>query len=173
MGCFQAHTDPTLTDFLWVVNLTEFFSGGVSGEFIYLCVDFFVFDFYFFMTDNELTYKIIHCAMEVYNHLGPGLLEEVYERALMYELVNAGLKAESQVALPLVYKGVDLEKSYRVDILVEEKIILELKSVAQLEPVHYKQLLSYLKLSGLRFGYLINFNEKDFKNGYHRIVNGY
>ena len=74
------------------------------------------------MTDNELTYKIIHCAMEVYNHLGPGLLEEVYERALMYELVNAGLKAESQVALPLVYKGVDLEKSYRVDILVEEKI---------------------------------------------------
>lgn len=73
------------------------------------------------MTDNELTYKIIHCAMEVYNHLGPGLLEEVYERALMYELVNAGLKAESQVALPLVYKGVDLEKSYRVDILVEEK----------------------------------------------------
>ena len=100
--------------------------------------------------------------MEVYNHLGPGLLEEVYERALMYELVNAGLKAESQVALPLVYKGVDLEKSYRVDILVEEKIILELKSVAQLEPVHYKQLLSYLKLSGLRFGYLINVNEKDF-----------
>ena len=86
--------------------------------------------FGFFMTDNELTYKIIHCAMEVYNHLGPGLLEEVYERALMYELVNAGLKAESQVALPLVYKGVDLEKSYRVDILVEEKIILELKSVA-------------------------------------------
>ena len=125
------------------------------------------------MTDNELTYKIIHCAMDVYNHLGPGLLEEVYERALMYELVNAGLKAESQVALPLVYKGVDLEKSYRVDILVEEKIILELKSVAQLEPVHYKQLLSYLKLSGLRFGYRINFNEKDFKNGYHRIVNGY
>ena len=111
--------------------------------------------------------------MEVYNHLGPGLLEEVYERALMYELVNAGLKVESQVALPLVYKGVDLEKSFRVDILVEEKIILELKSVAQLEPVHYKQLLSYLKLSGLRFGYLINFNEKDFKNGYHRIVNGY
>ena len=111
--------------------------------------------------------------MEVYNHLGPGLLEEVYERALMYELVNAGLKAESQVALPLVYKGVDLEKCYRVDILVEEKIILELKSVAQLEPVHYKQLLSYLKLSGLRIGYLINFNEKDFKNGYHRIVNGY
>lgn len=134
---------------------------------------FLVFDFLFFMTDNELTYRIIHCAMEVYNHLGPGLLEEVYERALMYELVNAGLKAESQVALPLVYKGVDLEKSYRVDILVEEKIILELKSVAQLEPVHYKQLLSYLKLSGRRIGYLINFNEKDFKNGYHRIVNGY
>ena len=162
-----------------------FFVGGKSHRIVWwgsewgvylfgvriLCVDFF--DFLFFMTENELTYRIIHCAMEVYNHLGPGLLEEVYERALMYELVNAGLKAESQVALPLVYKGVDLEKSYRVDILVEEKIILELKSVAQLEPVHYKQLLSYLKLSGLRIGYLINFNEKDFKNGYHRIVNGY
>ena len=151
---------------VWWESEGDFFVWG-------LCVDFLVFDFLFFMTENELTYRIIHCAMEVYNHLGPGLLEEVYERALMYELVNAGLKAESQVALPLVYKGVDLEKSYRVDILVEEKIILELKSVAQLEPVHYKQLLSYLKLSGLRIGYLINFNEKDFKNGYHRIVNGY
>ena len=163
-GGFWTHTDPT--------DLTDFFWGGKSHRIVWWESGMF-FGFLFFMTDNELTYKIIHCAMEVYNHLGPGLLEEVYERALMYELVNAGLKAESQVALPLVYKGVDLEKSYRVDILVEEKIILELKSVAQLEPVHYKQLLSYLKLSGLRFGYLINFNEKDFKNGYHRIVNGY
>ncbi|MGM9868321.1 MAG: GxxExxY protein [Sodaliphilus sp.] len=125
------------------------------------------------MTENELTYKIIHCAMEVYNHLGPGLLEEVYEMAMMYELANVGLKAKNQVSLPVVYKGVDLEKQYRIDILVEDKIILELKSVTQLESVHSKQLLSYLRLSKLRIGYLINFNEKDFKNGYHRIVNGY
>ena len=125
------------------------------------------------MTENELTYKIIHCAMEVYNDLGPGLLEELYEKAMMYELANVGLKAKNQVSLPVVYKGVDLEKQYRIDILVEDKIILELKSVTQIETVHYKQILSYLRLSKLKIGYLINFNEKDFKNGYHRIVNGY
>lgn len=125
------------------------------------------------MTDDELTYKIIHCAMEVYKHLGPGLLEDVYEKAFMYELSVSGLKAQNQVSLPVVYKGVNLDKCYRIDILVENKIILELKSVAQIEAVHYKQLLSYLKLSGLRIGYLINFNEKDFKKGIHRIVNGY
>ncbi len=125
------------------------------------------------MTDDELTYKIIHCAMEVYNHLGPGLLEDVYEKAMLYEFKCAGLKAMNQVSIPVVYKGVDLGKNYRIDILVNDKIVIELKSVENLEPVHYKQVLSYLKLSKLRIGYLINFNEKDFKNGLHRIVNGY
>ncbi|MDO4512329.1 MAG: GxxExxY protein [Bacteroidales bacterium] len=125
------------------------------------------------MTENELTYKIIHCAMEVYNHLGPGLLEDVYEKALMYELSKADLKAESQVSLPLSYKGMNLEKTFRIDVLVEDQVILELKSVEKLEPVHYKQLLSYLKLANKRLGYLINFNEHDFAKGYHRVVNGY
>ena len=125
------------------------------------------------MTDKELTYKIIHCAMEVYNNLGPGLLEDVYEKALMFELQNAGLKAQNQVCLPVFYKGADLGKTFRVDVIVEDKVILELKSVDRLEPVFYKQLLSYLKLSGKRYGYLINFNEEDFRHGYHRVINGY
>lgn len=124
------------------------------------------------MTDS-LSYKIIGCAMEVYKTLGPGLLESVYEAAMMQELHSNGIEAKNQVPVEVTYKGESLGDSLRLDILVEDKIIIELKSVEELKPVHYKQALTYLKLTGLKLGLLINFNENDLMNGIHRIVNNY
>lgn len=120
---------------------------------------------------NDLTYKIRGCVFEVYNRLGPGLLESVYEKALMYELAYNGIKAKNQCSVPLVYRGQNLGENLRIDILVEDSVILELKSVEAVLPVHHKQLLSYLKLTGKKVGLLINFNESDMAKGIYRLIN--
>ena len=120
---------------------------------------------------DPLSYKIIGCAMEVYNTLGPGLLEAAYEKALIHELVLNGLSVASQVPVEMNYKGVNLGEGLRLDLLVEDSIIIELKSVEELKPVHYKQLLTYLKLTDKRIGLLINFNVYDFREGIKRVVN--
>ncbi len=123
---------------------------------------------------DDLTYKIRGALFEVYNQLGPGLLESVYEMALMKEFELQGIKAKSQVALPVEYKGEYLELGFRLDIIVEQKVIIEIKSVKELEDVHKKQLLTYLKLSEIQVGFLINFNTsflKD-KESIVRIING-
>lgn len=120
---------------------------------------------------DPLSYKIIGCAMEVYNTLGPGLLEAAYEKALTHELELNGLSVASQVPVEMNYKGVNLGEGLRLDLLVEDSIIIELKSVEELKPVHYKQLLTYLKLMDKRIGLLINFNVYDFREGIKRVVN--
>ena len=109
---------------------------------------------------NDLTYKIRGCIFEVYNTLGPGLLESVYEKALMVEFKAQGINASNQVMLPVVYKGINLETDFRLDILVENQVVIELKSVEHLLPVHYKQIDTYLKLAGKQLGFLVNFNTK-------------
>ena len=123
--------------------------------------------------NDPLSYKVIGCALEVYKTLGPGLLEKVYQKALMKELELKGLKAEMEVPISIVYKGDEIGEGLRLDILVEDKLIVELKSVEELNPVHYKQLTSYLKLTGKKVGLLINFNVDDLMDGIHRIVNNY
>ena len=122
---------------------------------------------------DDIAYTIIGCAMKVHQNLGPGLLESVYQRALMIELDNACLLCEEEVPINVVYDGIDLGLGFRIDILVEDIIILELKSVAQLEKVHFKQLQTYLKLANKSIGYLINFNSDDFCIGkaIHKICN--
>lgn len=117
--------------------------------------------------------RILDAAYAVYNELGPGMLETVYERALMMELAARGIKAQNQVPIRAFYKGKDMGIDFRIDILVEDSIILELKSVEQLNPVHEKQLLTYLKLANKQLGLLININESYFKRGIKRVVNGF
>jgi len=123
------------------------------------------------MTENEIGKIVVDCAYKVHKELGPGLLESTYEAWMMYELIEAGLKAESQKALPVIYKDVKLNVGYRIDILVENKVIIELKSVEALNNVHMAQIITYLKLSDCKLGYLINFNVKYFKEGIKRVVN--
>ncbi len=123
------------------------------------------------MTENELSYKIIGAAMEIHKNIGPGLLESAYENALAFDLKEMGLRVRQQVPMPFVYKDIKMEVGYRIDILVEEKVIIEIKSVEALAPVHFAQTLTYLKLSGLKLALLINFNMKILKDGIHRIVN--
>lgn len=125
------------------------------------------------METNELTGKIIHCAIEVHKALGPGLLESSYKECLYFELKEAGLIVEKEKALPLVYKNVKLDCGYRIDLLVENQIVLELKSVEALNDVHMAQILTYLKLHDLRYGLLINFNVARLKDGIKRVVQGY
>ena len=122
---------------------------------------------------DPLSYKVIGCAMEVYNVLGPGLLESAYEKALIHELQINGLSVSSQVPVEMQYKGVNLGEGLRLDLLVEDSLIVELKSVDELKPVHYKQLLTYLKLLDKRIGLLINFNVNDFRDGIKRVVNDF
>ena len=122
------------------------------------------------MTENELTYQIRGAIWDVYNDLGPGLLESVYEEALCYELEQRGLKVERQKPVPIMYKGNVLKTDLRLDLMVEDKIIIELKSVEELKPVFYKQTKTYLKLMNKRIGLLVNFGEYDMKEGIHRIV---
>ena len=122
------------------------------------------------MTENELTYQIRGAIWDVYNDLGPGLLESVYEEALCYELEQRGFKVERQKPVPIVYKGNVLKTDLRLDLMVEDKIIIELKSVEELKPVFYKQTKTYLKLMNKRIGLLVNFGEYDMKEGIHRIV---
>ena len=123
------------------------------------------------LIENEISYKIIGCAIELHKILGPGLLESVYENALAYDLMELGLNIQTQVPMPLVYKQVKQDVGYSLDLLVERKVIVEIKSVENLVPVHFAQTLTYLKLSRLKLGLLINFNTKILKEGIHRIVN--
>ncbi|RTL59503.1 MAG: GxxExxY protein [Sphingobacteriales bacterium] len=122
---------------------------------------------------NDLTYKIRGAMFKVHNELGPGLLESVYEAALMYELQEAGLDAKTQVGIPVNYNGVQLELGFRIDVLVNDAIIIEIKSVETLHDVHKKQLLTYLKLSGKKLGLLVNFNAASLvdKETLIRIIN--
>jgi GxxExxY protein len=124
------------------------------------------------MTENELSSIIIGLGIEIHTQLGPGLLESAYEECLFHELKSNGFKVEKQKALPLVYKGVNLEAGYRIDLLVEDKIIVELKAVEELNDVHLAQVLTYLKLSGCKLGLLMNFNVYRLKDGIKRVVNG-
>lgn len=121
---------------------------------------------------NEITRSIIGAAMKVHSALGPGLLESAYQACLLFELHGAGLKAEAQVPLPVIYRQVKLDLGYRLDLLVEDSVIVELKSVEAIEPVHKAQLLSYLKLSGKHVGLIINFNVVHLKDGIKRLVSG-
>ena len=121
---------------------------------------------------NLLTHQIISCAMEVHKILGPGLMESVYERCLYEEIKRKGLYIERQKVLPITYKGVLLDKEFIIDHLVEDKIVLELKSVEGILPVHEAQLVTYLKLSQKRLGLLINFNVAILKDGIRRKING-
>ena len=122
---------------------------------------------------DEYTHRLLACAYTVHSLLGPGLLESVYEKALMYELTHNGFKVERQVPIEVMYKGVELGEAYRMDLLVDGKVIIEIKSVRELLPVHFKQLMTYLKLQNLRYGYLINFDVTMLKDGIHRVLNGY
>lgn len=123
--------------------------------------------------NDELTEKIISAAIEVHRALGPGLLESTYEICLCRELDLRGLKFRRQVALPITYKGAKLDAGYRLDIVVEEQVILELKSVESLQAIHEAQLITYLKLSGYKVGLLMNFNVLYLKRGLKRIVNDF
>ena len=123
------------------------------------------------MHENEISYKVIGAAIEIHKSIGPGLLESAYESALAYDLKMLGFDIKQQLALPFVYKDVKQEIGYRIDLLVNNKVIIEIKAVEALAPVHYAQLLTYLKLSGIKLGLLINFNSKTLKNNIHRIVN--
>ena len=122
------------------------------------------------MTDNELTYQIRGAIFEVYNTLGPGLLESVYEEALVFELQQRGLKVARQVEVPINYKGHKLKDDFKLDVLVEDQIIIELKSVEEIRPVFYKQLKTYLRLMDKKLGLLVNFGEYDMKDGIHRVI---
>ncbi|MEZ5039933.1 MAG: GxxExxY protein [Saprospiraceae bacterium] len=124
------------------------------------------------MSENELSYKIIGAAMELHKTLGPGLLESVYEAALAYDLRELGIEVKTQVSMPLIYKDVKQDVGYRIDLLVENKVIIEIKSVENLAPVHFAQTLTYLKLADKKLALLINFNTKLLKDGIHRLVNG-
>ena len=123
------------------------------------------------MTENEISFKIIGAAIELHKELGSGLLESAYETTLAYELVESGLFVEQQLAIPLIYKKIKLECGYRLDLRVENKVIVEIKSLETLAPVHFAQVLTYLRLSGCKLGLLINFNTVKLKEGIHRIVN--
>jgi len=119
---------------------------------------------------NDISYKIIGCAYTVHSELGPGLLESTYETCLEYELLENGLNVERQKPLPVFYKDIKLNAGYRIDLLVEEKIVIEIKSCEAIAPIHEAQLLTYLKLADKKLGLLINFNVKDLKQGIMRRV---
>jgi GxxExxY protein len=125
------------------------------------------------MTDNQLTSIIIGEAMEIHKSLGPGLLEKVYQECLFYKLKKVGLKVRKEVGVPLYFDNTYLECGFRIDLLVEERIILEIKSVNALHDIHLAQTLTYLKLSECRIGLILNFNTLLMKNGIKRVVNGF
>ncbi|MBZ4189244.1 GxxExxY protein [Niabella beijingensis] len=123
------------------------------------------------MTENELSKIVFDAALKVHQHLGPGLLESAYEECLFFELCKKGLFIQRQRALPLIYEDVKLDAGYRVDLLIENKLIVEIKAVQVLNDIHLAQLLTYLKLSGCKLGLLINFNVTLIKNGIKRVAN--
>ncbi len=122
---------------------------------------------------NQLSKEILAAAITVHKEMGPGLLESVYELCLLKELQLRGIKAENQVLIPLFYKGEQLNKDFRIDILVEKEIVIELKAVDMLLPVHDAQIISYLKLTNKKLGFLINFNVPLLKEGFNRFVNNF
>ncbi|CAN5312443.1 GxxExxY protein [soil metagenome] len=124
------------------------------------------------MIENDISYAIRGAAFSVHSTLGPGLLESVYEAALAYELISAGFTVRTQVGLPVIYKSEKLELGFRLDILVNESVIVEIKSIESLHDLHYKQLLTYLRLSNKKLGLLINFNCPLLKDSIKRVVNG-
>src|SRR3990170_2856512 len=122
------------------------------------------------MNENELSNKIVGAAIEVHRSLGPGLLESTYEECLCHEFSLNNIPFERQAQMPVIYKGIRLDCGYRADIIVDKKVILELKSVTEVQPIHKAQLLTYLKLSGLKLGMLLNFNVQLMKDGINRFV---
>jgi len=122
------------------------------------------------MTENELSKIIVNTCYNIHIELGPGLFESVYEEILFYELINRGLKVERQKDIPVVWKDINMGIGFKADLIVENKVIIELKSVEFVSPMHQKQLLTYLKLTNIKLGLLINFNERLIKNGITRIV---
>ena len=123
------------------------------------------------MHENEISQIVIGAAIEVHRALGPGLLESAYQECLLYELEERGLKVKKEVSMPIEYKEVQLDHGYRMDLLIEEKVVVELKTVDELHEVHTAQILTYLKLGNYKLGLLINFNTKLLKHGIKRYVN--
>ena len=123
--------------------------------------------------NKEYTHKLLGCAYRVHTELGPGLLESVYEAALVYELELQGFEVRHQVPVKVNYRGMELDMDLRLDVIVDNSVILELKSVAEIQPVHQKQLLTYMRLTEISLGYLINFNVEYLKDGIERLVNNY
>jgi len=124
------------------------------------------------MTENEIADRVMDAAFQIHRELGPGLLESVYEVILARKLTDTGLVVERQVPVPIRFQGILFDEGFRADLFVEQKVIIELKSVERLQPVHSKQLLTYLRLTGCRLGLLINFGENLMKDGFKRVVNG-
>lgn len=122
------------------------------------------------LEENKLSKKVLHCAFTVHSNLGPGLLESAYQMAMEAELFESGITYLAQKALPLEYKGRELETAYRLDLLINEKLVVELKSVDALNDIHLAQTLTYLRLSNCRLGLLLNFNVKSLKNGIRRVI---
>jgi GxxExxY protein len=124
------------------------------------------------MTENEIADRIMDASFRIHRELGPGLLESVYEVILSKQLTDTGLAVERQIPIPINFQGIAFDEGFKADILVERKIFIELKSVERLQPVHSKQLLTYLRLTGCKLGLLINFGENLLKDGFKRVVNG-
>lgn len=123
------------------------------------------------MNENEIGTKVIEAAICTHRELGPGLLETVYEMILAREIADRGLKVDRQIPVPIIHKGIQFEEGFRADLIVEDKVLLELKSVERTIPAHRKQVQTYLRLTGLKLGYLLNFGEEVLKNGITRCVN--
>ena len=123
------------------------------------------------LEENRITSEVVDAALKLHRHFDPGIYESVYEPVLIYELRKRSLTTRQQTPVPLAYEGITFDIGFKTDVVVNDLVILELKSVEKLEPVHFKQLLTYLRLTGLRLGLLINFGENLLKNGIHRVVN--
>ncbi|MDD5205085.1 MAG: GxxExxY protein [Desulfobacterales bacterium] len=124
------------------------------------------------MTENDIGAIVVDCAVRLHRDLGPGLLETVYETILAHELEGRGLRVKRQALIPITYKGIAFEEGFRADLILDDKVILELKSVETVTKAHKKQVLTYLRLTGMKLGYLLNFGEALMKNGISRILNG-
>jgi len=124
------------------------------------------------MTENEIAKHILDASFKIHRQLGPGLFESVYEHILVYELTNKGIEVKSQVPIPVVWENLKMDKGFRADLIVASKVIVEIKSIDVIHPVHQKQLLTYLRLTNKKLGLLLNFNESQLKDGIQRIING-
>ena len=124
------------------------------------------------MTENEIAAKVMDASFLLHRELGPGLMESVYEVVLARQLTDMGLTIERQISVPIHFQGIAFDEGFRADLIVEKKLIIELKSVERLQPVHSKQLLTYLRMTGCKLGLLINFGENLLKDGFRRVVNG-